>query len=219
MKNKPLIIGLTGPAGSGKDSVADAIVHLTNAGRMAFADALRAEVCAAFGVPVHYLTARECKELPIGALALDRCMDPRFVERIIEVLSGADLQAPRSPRQIMQWWGTDYRRASSIDYWTSRVITRARQRIARAQRRCFVITDVRFADEAQAVRELGGVIWRVVRPGYGVAWGEHVSETTGAEFSPELTICNDGTLSKLQHSVWGSLALTTSANFKRGVAA
>jgi len=202
----PLLIGLTGPAGAGKDSVAWAIGQHINVAQVAFADALREEVCAAFQVPMRYLTTQACKEIPIRVLSLDRCMNTAFVTAAVEALSGVDMRAPRSPRQIMQLWGTEYRRNQAEDYW----LQRASKTIAGHLEvgTSVVVTDVRFANEAALIRAAGGHLWRVSRPGYEIAPGAHASETTGDGFGAALTVLNDGTLDELQHSVRSALAMT-----------
>ncbi|MGB7422920.1 MAG: hypothetical protein WA917_13755 [Comamonas sp.] len=199
----PLIIGLTGPAGSGKDTVADILQAETGAGRLAFADALRAEIVSAFGIDPALLTDRASKERATPQLALSRCNDPRFLflmgrrfvflmgRRFPESATLDELQEPRSPRHIMQWWGTDYRRHIFSDDWWVRIahasILRARERRPSAP---IVITDVRFANEAAMVRELGGVIWQVSRPGRDAISAAHESESTGAQFAPKCLIDN-----------------------------
>lgn len=189
------IIGLTGPAGSGKDTIADILQAEAGAGRLAFADALRADIARGFGVDVSLLTQRHTKEVPTDALALARCNNGAFTlhigmlhfagQPIHEVLG-----EPRSPRQIMQWWGTDFVRAEEPLHW----VQRARAAIRRAQlarpAQPIVITDVRFADEAALVRELGGVLWQVHRIGCEVAQGAHQSEVTGEQFAPDHVIYN-----------------------------
>lgn len=193
--NHPLIIGLTGPAGSGKDTVADILQAETGAGRLAFADALRAEIVSAFGVDAALLTDRASKERATPQLALSRCNDPRFLflmgRRLQAAAMTVELQKPRSPRHIMQWWGTDYRRHIFGKDWWVRIarasILRARERRPSAP---VVITDVRFANEAAMVRELGGVIWQVSRPGRDAISAAHESESTGAQFAPECLIDN-----------------------------
>ena len=88
MINTPTIIGLTGHAGAGagKDTVASIILDAyTGDGiAVAFADALRLEVCAAFDVYTHTLSCRQTKEKPLPDLALDHCNDERFVRRMTE---------------------------------------------------------------------------------------------------------------------------------------
>lgn len=64
----------------------------------------------------------------------------------------------------------------------------------------YVFTDVRFPNEAEAIRARGGVVWQIKRPGVGAANG-HVSESALDGFVPDLTIHNDGSLDDLQRKV------------------
>ena len=191
--NKPHIIGLTGPAGCGKDTVAQLLATHLGFAHLAFADALRAEVCAAYGIDQSLLTRRDTKEVPTRALALDRCNTLAFVGAIV-VRANKDpatwpelMQAPRSPRHIMQWWGTDYRRQHSGEsYWTRTLTSRVHTQQQGHQWR-HVVSDVRFPNEADAIRALGGVIWQVKRPGLQRGTS-HISETDGSEFEPDAVI-------------------------------
>ena len=63
-----------------------------------------------------------------------------------------------------------------------------------------IITDVRFADEAEAIRHQGAQIWRVHRPNLLPTTTGHVSEVKGEEFAPESTILNWGSLDALRFS-------------------
>lgn len=198
----PQLIALTGPAGAGKDSVADCLHHLAGFHKMAFAAALYAEVCAAFAVPMKYLTTRETKELPMAALALAQCYDGRFVQALAARNTGLDLNAARSPRWVLQRWGTEYRRAQDLEYWLKRFEAAIDQRGPGP----IVITDCRFANEAALVRRLGGVIWRLERPGFDVAT-DHASDVSGREFAPEAVIVNDGSLDELGISVMHALEM------------
>ena len=213
--NHPHIIALTGPAGSGKDTIADLLAVHAGFTKMAFADTLRTEIMLAFNIDPSFLTQRETKETPLRCLALNRCMDEGFVARMIvmHTLSGErlDLDAPRSPRQTMQWWGTDYRRHQQADYWVSAFLKRAHYLIGQRLASRIVVTDCRFADEVDAVRRsLGGQLWQVWRDGVAVAPGAHVSEVTGAEFRPDAVINNSHSVGHLQERVleayWTSCA-------------
>lgn len=196
------LVALTGLAGSGKDTVADILVAHHGFIKLAFADALRKEVSEAFAIAPDYLTQRETKEHPISALAIDHCLDPAFVKCMSQVfaiagLSPVLLSAPRSARQILQWWGTEYRRAQDADYWT----TQADNSIfvhQHAGHTRFVISDCRFENEARMVRMLEGSIWQVVRPGIAPVQGSHVSETEGNQFLPHVLLGNTGDIRHLQ---------------------
>lgn len=203
------LIALTGPKGSGKDTVA----HLlrTHAGfySLAFADGLREEVCDAWRLEPLHLIRPETKEHPMSALALRKCLSDSFVGRMqlmhAERNQTLDLDAPRSPRQIMQWWGTEYRRAQDPDYWLLQLEQRVEQLIMSGNQHRLVITDCRFDNEVQCIRsgEFGGVLWQVTRPGCDVPAGAHVSEVTGEGFEPDAIIDNSGDLRHLQQQVLG----------------
>lgn len=63
-----------------------------------------------------------------------------------------------------------------------------------------VITNCRFANEAEWVKSQGGVIVKVTRPGVG-ACNDHVSEAGEADEYAQYEIVNDGTLVDLTHKV------------------
>ena len=172
---------------------------------MAFADPLYEEVAKAFLINLEQLKERRTKEQPSEALNLNMCIDPWFVQSIekscnVDVMS----EVPRSPRQILQWWGTQYRRAQDPLYWVKRFEHRVRQH-QEAGIQHIVVTDVRFADEAAAIRTLGGQIWRVHRPNLPASGTGHVSEVTGLEFDPEATILNSGSLDALHYATLQTL--------------
>jgi len=56
--------------------------------------------------------------------------------------------------------------------------------------RLLVIDDVRFLNEAAAIREHGGIVIRVRR--FGVDPMDHVSETEQEQITPDFTLINDG---------------------------
>lgn len=64
----------------------------------------------------------------------------------------------------------------------------------------YTMTDVRFPNEADAIRANNGMVWWVSRPGVGPA-NDHASENSLADYDFDLVICNDGTLEELESQV------------------
>lgn len=69
-----------------------------------------------------------------------------------------------------------------------------------------VITDVRFLNEAEAVREAGGILVRVVRPGVGPA-NDHVSELQLLEWPADITLTNAASPADLHFAMLSSIGL------------
>lgn len=170
------VVGLVGLRGSGKDTAAQILMD-HGWRRIAFADALYLEAADAFGVTLDFLQRRETKETPQHELALVNCTDQAYVGCFLAYedarlhAEGAyipiltQLNQPRSPREILQVWGTEYRRQMyQDDYWRAQVsqVIRAHPEVN------FVIPDVRFPDEGRLVEgELHGQLGRILRPGLG----------------------------------------------------
>jgi hypothetical protein len=193
------IIGLTGHAGAGKDTCAT-LMQRCGFISVAFADALRREICQAWGVNYELLTDRDAKELPLGSLAIGMCQNAQFLR--FAVHNGHSLYDPRSPRWLMQHWGTEFRRAQDPAYWVNQVHAFVKYQLG-AGRHDIVITDVRMPNEAALVRMLGGHVVRVHRPGVprmqpGTA--DHASERHEA-LTSDAEIHNDSTLDHLQAEI------------------
>ena len=205
-----IIIALTGQAGAGKDTVADVLATHAGFTKLAFADALRAEVANGFELGDQYgiLSDRATKEQPHPLLALQRCKDIealRVFRRLWEAVGATmdapdEMHAPRSPRQIMQWWGTEYRRAQQPNYWSTKVAMRIAQMHSLQGVERFVVTDARFENEAAAMRVLGGQVWQVMRPGLVSAEGTHASATDGSRLRPDCSLLNGGGILDLAHA-------------------
>jgi len=196
-----IVIGLTGLAGAGKDTVADVLVTHAGFTKLAFADRLRLEVAGAFalGDRAGLLSDREGKEQPTDLLSMRQCKSPSFIACCAAWDSfeqpdwdhAAWAAQPRSPREVMQLWGTEYRRAESPTYWLDQLVQRIKDLNWDGRDR-FVVSDVRFGNEAAGVRMLGGEIWRIHRPGQKdtAVEGAHASRTDGRDLSPECTLLN-----------------------------
>ncbi|WP_454674865.1 hypothetical protein [Achromobacter pestifer] len=196
-KGPYLIVGMAGRAGAGKDTCAEILSSAHAFARLAFADAVRAELAHAFGVDVRLFTNRSLKEAPTLELALKRCADLRFVDLMMACGIGLTYEKAISPRTAMRLWGTEYRRAHcGGDYW----LLRAHERIEalhRAGWRRIAITDVRFLNEAAFVQMMGGEVWRIRRHMADQAPATHQSEMQVESIQPERTLHNDSTISAL----------------------
>ncbi|CAB4136033.1 hypothetical protein UFOVP298_9 [uncultured Caudovirales phage] len=62
-----------------------------------------------------------------------------------------------------------------------------------------VFTDVRFQNEADYIRGLGGIIVRIVRP--GIIAQNHESELKQSEIAADIEVVNDGTIEDLHNKI------------------
>lgn len=161
------VVGLIGVKGAGKDTAATILIERFGFQRVAFADALYSEVAEAFGVTVEFLGNRDTKELPQDELKLLNCTSSGFVATALDIAAEEglelDVRTPLSPRWVLQLWGTEFRRIREghDSYWLDRVndIIRANPEVN------FVVTDVRFINEARYITQtLRGKLIRIRRP-------------------------------------------------------
>lgn len=208
---KRTIIALTGPAGCGKDTVADYLCHEHGFERFAFADAVKREAAAAFGVSVEMFNCRATKEKPFESLRLSFCRDFRFVATVLQLEVGmqngteddieAALSKPRSPRQIMQRWGTEYRKQQyGAGYWITALV----EQLALTDTPV-VVTDCRFDDEAEFLRGLGADVWQLIRPDAHPV-SDHASEKPISAHRVNWLIDNVGTIPALYLHIEHALA-------------
>ncbi len=95
-------------------------------------------------------------------------------------------------RRILQWWGTEYRREQDPDYWTK--AWAAKVESYDLEKTHILVDDIRFMNELETLRAEGGLIVKIVRPGFNGA-GNHASETSLDNFTEwDDIIINDGTL-------------------------
>ena len=121
-----------GPPGSGKTTIADALVEMTGGERLSFAQGVKDEIVAA-------ISAIDGPEA--GAEALLQMADP-------ETKDGW--------RALLQAWGTDFRRAQNTHYWLDKLHSRLTEWRAAAPP-LVVVDDCRFPNEYDLLREVGFV--------------------------------------------------------------
>jgi hypothetical protein len=101
-------------------------------------------------------------------------------------------------RPIWQWWGTDFRRDLFSDrYWLSRAEEQI-QLNELAGFDCTILTDVRFPNEADLIRDRGGILIRIET---GLYMDAHRSETELDDWPFNYTLHNDSTLEKFSEDV------------------
>lgn len=210
------IIALAGRAGSGKNTVA----KLLNAHEVSFAEPLK----------------RFCQEVfaftdaQVWGPSEERNKPDRRYPRVFacRCSSGVDIHGQRwvvtpmvacgdcagtgtvtqhlTPREALQTLGTEWGRAMYENVWAELGVRRA----LAAPADLVMITDCRFTNEAKAVRDAGGEVWRIVRPGAGLAGGAGLHPSEVEQESREFlalvtrTIENTGTLDDLRRAVQSS---------------
>lgn len=175
-----MILGLSGYAQVGKDTIGAALVKNYGFTRFAFADALK-EVVYRLNPFVQW----EILEDSAGPYT-----EHARVQDVVD-LHGWEM-AKRIPevRRLLQIMGTECgRQVLGDNIWVDTVLNQIGNRDA-------VITDCRFPNEAQAVKDRGGFIVRVVRPGVD-AVNAHPSETSLDHWNFDAVIGNDGTIDEV----------------------
>lgn len=173
------VIGISGRAGSGKTTVAGMI---PGAVVIQLADPLYAALAAMLGLPESMLRS------------------PYYKERMV-------LGLGKSPRQMMQTLGTEWGRDMVDRNVWIRLLERRIAALREAGVETVAVADVRFENEAAAIRSMpGGELWRVHRAGPSPA-GSHSSESGVAMLEHEVEIQNYGNLDFLRTRVLEALAL------------
>lgn len=168
-----MLIGLSGYAQVGKDSIGAALVKNYGFTRFAFADALK-EVVYRLN-PLFYK---------------DEYTELRVQDRVD---SQGWESAKKHPeiRRLLQVMGTEAgRQVLGENIWVDTVLNQIGDRDA-------VITDCRFPNEAQAVKDRGGFVVRVTRPGVE-AVNAHPSETSLDGWNFDAVVGNSGALDDVE---------------------
>lgn len=172
------IIALSGFARSGKDETAKVLVEKYGFTQVAFADKLR-EVLYALNpwIPADNI-------MPLGTNVL-----------LQDVIASYGWDGYKSSpfggeiRRLLQRLGTEAGRHTLCDtIWIDAALTGLPEDAK------VVVSDARFYNEFDAVRDRGGYVWRIDRDGVGPA-NDHASETEAIDYPNfSLFLKNNGTL-------------------------
>jgi hypothetical protein len=171
-----VLIGLSGYGGAGKDVVASVLVSERGFERRAFAD------------PMREALYRLDPLVPGPGLHDERL-------RWLVDTFGWDQTKRRFPevRRLLQMFGVECGRdLHGPDCWVN--IT-----LADLPETSVVISDVRFPNEADRIRSLGGTVWRISRPGVGPV-NAHLSDRMLDDWPFDHHLINDGTVGDLERA-------------------
>lgn len=169
-----MIIGLSGKARAGKDTVAQILVEDYGFTKLAFADIIRAAVYTLDPI------------ISLSGLRLQHLIDANGWE--------AAKQFPEV-RRLLQVFGTEVGR-EMIDpqLWVELTMSgiKAGSKV--------VLSDVRFRNEAEEIKFQGGQVWRITRA-VNQDHDNHRSETELDSWNFDQYIPNNGTLDDLKKEV------------------
>lgn len=170
--NNIMIIGLTGVKGAGKDEAA--------------------KVLKGFEI---LKMAGALKDM-LRALLSYQNMDKDTIERMIEgdlkEIPSKKYLGGKSPRQAMQFLGTEFgRNLINKNLWINSTMEKAKNF------ENVKFTDIRFANEHQAVKDAGGVTIRIERETKQDENSMHASELEIMELPVDFVIKNNGTIEEL----------------------
>jgi Deoxynucleotide monophosphate kinase len=206
------VIGITGRKRHGKGEVGAAITRLVPGSKaLGYADKLK--LCAAralgFDRPEAELIAL------MDSFKVDAAINMVYVDPSTGQVTTHEL----SGREYLQFLGTEGGRQTFGDtFWIDQVLPRpnfahpeAVDLMLKAMHGSIpvlAITDIRFDNEAQRVRDVGGEIWEVVRPSFGESADTHVSEAGVSRDLIDRTIVNDSDLDTLAWHVDQALEMS-----------
>jgi hypothetical protein len=170
-----MIIGLSGYAQSGKDTVAELLCLNYKYHRRAFADPMRDAIYTLNPI-VFNLNSR--------------------VADLVDEYGWDVAKANPEVRRLLQVFGTDVgRKMFNENFWVDIALAGLHDKHR------VVVSDVRFPNEAEAIKKLGGQVWRINRHNHTPVNG-HKSEHAMDNYMFKHVLYNDGTIDDLADEVF-----------------
>ena len=212
------LIGISGKIGSGKDTVGNIIQMLTqgidsntqiteyvNGTNITgfdyqikkFADTIKDTVCMWIGCTREQLEDQEFKQKELGeewwyCVADDGSYIP--YEQNLHKNKVVNL-VKLTPRKLLQLLGTECgRQIIHPNIWVNSLFADYKKDSN------WIITDVRFTNEAQTIKDRGGIMIRINRPLYRLD-DQHPSETALDNYNFDYVIENEGSIDELVQKI------------------
>lgn len=189
-----MIIGFTGVKGSGKDTAGNYLVSEYGFQKISFADKLKESAAALFGI--HKSLWDELKNDRTATITLSRDVAEKWFNDGCTGPSGEPYYwdhrdiACVSAREFLQLYGTEsHRDVFGQNFWVHHALVDIDPNLD------YVVTDVRFDNEAIAIVERGGFVFKVDRD--TGATDTHVSEAGVSEAWIDEVIDNNSSLGEL----------------------
>lgn len=182
------LIGLSGKAGSGKDTVGIHIKNNYNGINYAFADPIKELTRTLFLFDDEQLYGSK-KELVDERWGITPRQSWQIIgTNIMQFAIYGLLPDLLKKVPVRQFWIYHFR------MWYQKFIDDPAN-----QNKTIIVTDVRFPHEADLIRELGGTLIRIERPNLDLSdvKYQHSSETSSVDITPDIVIINDNTMEEL----------------------
>lgn len=187
------IYGICGYKGAGKDTFAKFVKEFNpNFTIIHFADDLKNFASSVFEIDQKMFHDPALKEVAIDPIEMDHYVHQMGQATGLAIKPRGMIA--KTPRQLLQYFGTEYVRSIDDAYWVKRVSLKI-QRLKRQ----VLVPDVRFGGEVDAIRSMGGKIIRVIRVGQGSTADSHASEAEVMCINPDVelaTVTGDLSLSR-----------------------
>jgi hypothetical protein len=172
-----MIIGLSGYARSGKDTIAEMLIMNYGFKRLAFADNIRKAI-----------------------IKLDPILsNGKRISGSVNEIGWEPTKAIPETRRLLQVFGTEIgREMFGEDFWVKQVFKQIREEEIYKN---FVITDVRFPNEANFIKANGGEIWRINR-NQNKPINTHASESAMNEYKFDRVVSNDTSIQELEKEIF-----------------